>query len=57
MLKVKLYGKKYFAKHDKHNNYIFLYEDAFHYILDIPSINLTIMYAMHLEATKIREGE
>lgn len=46
-MKVKLYGKKYFARRDPITNYTFLYSNTLHYVLDIPSITLSTMYKIY----------
>lgn len=45
-MKVQLYGRTYYAKKNLGNT-VFLYKSTLHYILDIPSISLTMMYEMH----------
>lgn len=46
-MKVELYGKTYYAKKDKITHHIFLYANLFYYVIDIPSMELSIMYEMH----------
>lgn len=52
-MKVELYGKKYYAKKNG-NNSPFLYKNILCYILDIPSVSLSMMYEMHNNRTKER---
>lgn len=45
-MKVQLYGRSYYAKRNN-NGYTFLYKNVLHYVLDIPSVSLTMMYDLH----------
>lgn len=47
-MKVQLYGRTYYAKKNATNS-ISLYKTTLHYILDIPSVSLTMMYEMYNE--------
>lgn len=45
-MKVQLYGHSYYAKRND-IGYTFLYKNTLHYVLDIPDMQLTLIYHMH----------
>ncbi len=45
-MKVQLYRRSYYAKRNK-SGYVFVYKNVLHYVLDIPSMSLTMMYELH----------